>query len=312
MNALRPKIFVVGSFVVSITIGVPRMPVLGETLIGDRFDMGPGGKGSNQAVAAKRLGADVILLACIGDDEFVTLADKWFAKEGITCDHIYKMPGINTALGFVHLVPAGDNWIVGHLGANLHMRPEHVEAAQQEIAAADIVLTQYEVPIAVVRRTLELGRKYGRTTIWNPAPAQPMAEDFLELVDVLTPNETELRVLLDLSPADPTSNEELASRLLRKGAGAVVATLGSQGAMIVTADGVEMVPAVSDVSVVDVTAAGDSFNAALAVGLGRGLSLRDAVMEATYAGAYAVEHLGGIDGLPTFAQLERFRQNHLR
>ena len=109
--------------------------------VGDEFDMGPGGKGTNQAVAAARLGAQVGLLACIGDDIFSTLADELFSEEGIARDHIHKIPGANTAIGFVHLIPSGENWIVGHLGANLLMQPEHVDAAAEEIASSDIVLT---------------------------------------------------------------------------------------------------------------------------------------------------------------------------
>jgi len=310
MKNRPPKVFVVGSFVVGLTIRIPRMPVLGEALIGDEFDMGPGGKGTNQAVAAARLGAQVGLLACIGDDIFSTLEDELFSEEGIARDHIHKIPGANTAVGFVHLIPSGENWIVGHLGANLLMQPEHVDAAAEEIASSDIVLTQYEVPPVVVQRALQLGREHGRQTIWNPAPAQPVTRDFLELVDVLTPNETELRILLDLAPDDQTPDEELAKRLLDMGAGAVVATLGQQGAMIVTSDGVDRVPAVSGVEVVDVTGAGDSFNAGLAVGLGQGMPLRDAVAQGVYAGGYAVQHLGVIDGLATCEQLAQFRQLH--
>ena len=310
MNDCPPKIFVVGSFVVGLTIRIPRMPVLGEGLIGDEFNMGPGGKGTNQAVAAARLGAEVGLLACIGDDLFSTVAEELFDQEGIDRNHVHSISGANTAVGFVHLVPSGDNWIVGHLGANLHMRPEHVEAAEQQIAACDIVLTQYEVPLEVVHRTLEIGRQHGRRTIWNPAPAQAVPRDLLKLVDVLTPNETELRILLELPPEDPTSNEELASRLLEMGVGAVVATLGDQGSLIVSADTIETVPAIPGISVVDTTGAGDSFNAALAVGLGNSLPLSDAVTQATCAGGYAVQHLGGVNGLPTREQLERFRQSH--
>ena len=308
MNDRQPTIFVVGSFVVGLTIRVPRMPVLGEALVGDEFDMGPGGKGTNQSVAAARLGAHVGLLACIGEDIFSTVADDLFAAEGIDCRHIHRIAGINTAVGFVHLIPSGENWIVGHLGANLQMQPEHVDAVEEQIASSDILLTQYEVPPAVVRRALELGRKHGRTTVWNPAPAQAVTQELLQFVDVLTPNQTELRILLDLPPDDPTSNEELARRLLEMGAGSVIATLGQQGAIIATNDGIESVPAVSGISVVDVTGAGDSFNAALAVALGNGLSLRAAVVQATYAGAFAVQHLGVINGLPTRAQLEQFQQ----
>jgi ribokinase len=306
----QPKIFVVGSFVVGLTIRVSRMPVLGEVVIGDEFDMGPGGKGTNQAIAAARLGAEVSLLACVGDDLFSTFADQVFDKEGIAKDHIHHIPGNSTGIGVSQLIPSGENWIVGHLGANLCMRLEHVEAAEEKIAASDIVLVQYEVPLPVVQRALELGRKYGCRNVCNPAPAQPVNNNLLELVDVLTPNETELRILLDLPPDDPTPHDILARRIFEMGAGSVVATLGDQGALLVSADGVETLPAVHGISVVDVTGAGDSFNAALAVGLGRGLRLQDSVAEAMYAGAYTVQHLGVIKGLPTRTQLERFQQTH--
>ncbi len=301
-----PNIAVVGSFVVGLTIRVPRMPVLGEGLIGDEFDMGPGGKGTNQAIAAARLGARVQLLACVGDDLFAAVADEVFEQEGIGRQHIRTIAGVNTAVGFVHLVPSGDNWIVGHLGANLHMRPEHVEAAEDLIAQSDIVLTQYEVRPEVVLRALQLGRQHGALTILNPAPAQSVDPEFLRLVDVLTPNETELRILLDLPPSDPTPNEELAWRLLELGPRQLVVTLGGEGALIATPDGVERVAAVPGVNAVDVTGAGDSFNAALAVGLGEGLGLRRAVARACSAGAYAVQYLGVIDSLPTRDELEGF------
>ena len=134
------KIVIVGSFVVGLTIRVPRMPVIGEGLIGDEFDMGPGGKGTNQAIAAARLGADVNLLACVGDDLLSKVAFDTFQKEGIALDHIHRIEGVNTAVGVVHLIPSGDNWIVGHLDANLEMQTEHVDAPEDLIAGSDLLL----------------------------------------------------------------------------------------------------------------------------------------------------------------------------
>ena len=113
------------------------------------------------------------LLACIRDNIFSTVAGKLLDEEGIARNHIHRIPGINTAVSFVHLIPSGANWIVGHLGANLHMRTEHVNAAEDQIASSNIVIAQYEVPALVVRRVLELGRKHGRLMIWDPTPAQP-------------------------------------------------------------------------------------------------------------------------------------------
>ncbi len=301
-----PDIVVIGSFVVGLTVRVPRKPVVGEGLIGDLFDMGPGGKGANQAIAAARLGAQVDLVACVGDDLFAEMADALFQNEGIPSTHIHRVPDINTGVGLVTLLPSGDNWIVGHLGANLQMRPQHVEAAEPLIAGSGIVMAQFEAPLDSIARGLELGSKHGAMTILNPAPGHPADPKLLAHVDVLTPNESEARILLGLPPDDPTPTPELAGRLLNLGVDSIVVTRGEEGAVIVTAGGIEEIPAVP-VQALDVTGAGDSFNAALAVGLSEGAALRDAVRQATYAGAYTTTHFGVIDGLPTRKELEAFR-----
>jgi len=306
MQTEKPKIFVAGSFVVGVTIGLPRMPIPGEGLIGDAFDLGPGGKGTNQAIAAARLGAEVSLLAGVGDDRLAEFADETYAREGISLDHIRRIPGVNTAIGFVMLLPGGEQSIVGHLGANLRMRPEHVDAARAAIAAADILMTQFELPIETVARALELGRRSDCLTLWNPGPAQPVSPEIFRHVDVLTPNEHEVRILLGLPPDDPTPTVDLAARLLAAGARQVVVTLGRRGALIVTAAGTLEVPAVDGVRCVDATGAGDAFNAGLAVALGEGLSLEAAARRAVFSGAYAVTRLGVIDGLPTRGELEAF------
>ena len=298
-------IVVIGSYVMSLTVRVPRKPVVGEALIGDLFDMGSGGKGTNQAIAAARLGAKVELVACLGDDTFADMAELLFASEGIATDHIHRFPQTNTGVGLVTLLPSGDNWIVGHLGANLLMQPHHVEAAEPHIAQSDVVMAQLEAPLDTVSRALELGRKHRAMTILNPAPGQTLEADMLAHVDVLTPNESETRILLGLAPDDPTPTLELAGRLLELGVETIVVTRGEEGAVIVSAGGTEEIPAV-EVQALDVTGAGDSFNAALAVSLGGGMDLRSAVEQATRAGAYTTTHLGVIDGLPTRAELEAF------
>lgn len=301
------NIVVVGSFVVGVTVRVPRMPVLGEGLIGDLFDMGPGGKGTNQAIAASRLGAHVDLVALLGDDVFAEMADQVFLAEGMGTNHIHRARDINTGMGFVTLLESGDNCIVGHLGANMLMRPEHVDRAEDAIAGSDVVLTQFEVPLNAVARAMELGRKHGAMTIWNPAPAKHVPLDLLANVDLITPNETEARMLLGLEPDDPVPLDDLADRLAGLGVKTVIVTLGKEGALVITGDGREKVPA-PVVEALDPTGAGDTFNAALAVGLGEGLSLPEAVTQANYAGAYSVRHLGVIDGLPTKAQLAEFKK----
>lgn len=299
------NIAVIGSYVVSLTVRVPRKPVVGEALIGDLFDMGPGGKGTNQAIAAARLGAQVELLACLGDDPFADTAESLFGSEGLATDHIHRISGTNTGVGLVTLMPSGDNWIVGHLGANLLMQPHHVEAFEPVIARSDVLMAQLEVPLETVARALELGRKHQVTTILNPAPGQKLELDILANVDVLTPNESETRILLGLPPDDPSQTTDLTEQLLGLGVATIVVTRGENGALIVTAGSIESVPATT-VQALDVTGAGDSFNAALAVGLGGGMDLQSAVEQATRAGAYTTTHLGVIDGLPTLADLEAY------
>ena len=298
-------ITVLGSFVVGITVRVPRMPVPGEGLIGDLFDLGPGGKGTNQAVGAARLGAGVSLIACTGDDLFAPVADELFEAEGISREHIHRIPGVNTAVGMVTVLPSGENAIVGHLGANMEMRPGHVEAAADQIAGSDIVMAQFEVPPGAVERAMELGRRHGALTLLNPAPARAVEPRQLADVDLLTPNETETRILLGLAPDDPTPTEELARRLLDLGVGRIVVTLGERGSLIATAGGIVEIPA-PRIDAVDATGAGDSFNAALATGLGEGLPLPEAVARANCAGAWCATRLGVVDGLPTRAELEEF------
>ncbi len=300
-----PDIVVIGSYVVSLTVRVPRKPVIGEALIGDLFDMGPGGKGTNQAIAAARLGARVNLVACLGDDSFAGEAEQLLECEGIATEHIHRIRDVNTGVGMVTLLPSGDNMIVGHLGANLLMRPHHVEAAEQLIAQCDVLMAPLEAPLETVARAFELGRKHGALTILNPAPGQPLDPNILANVDLLTPNESETRILLRLAPDDPTPTLDLTDRLLDLGVGTIIVTRGEKGAVIVTAAGTEEIPAVP-VQALDVTGAGDSFNAAMAVALGRGEDIGSAVERANRAGAYTTTHLGVIDGLPTTAELETF------
>lgn len=301
-----PDIAVIGSYVVSLTVRVPRKPVMGEALIGDLFDMGPGGKGTNQAIAAVRLGAQVELLACLGDDSFADTAELLYKAEGISTEHIHRISGTNTGVGLVTLLPSGDNSIVGHLGANSLMQSTHVDAMEPAIARSDVLLSQLEVPLEAVTQALQLARKHNVLTILNPAPGQTLTNELLEHVDLLTPNESETRILLGLPPDDSTPTRDLAGRLPELGVSSIVVTRGEEGALIVTPEGMEAVPAIP-VQALDVTGAGDSFNAALAVGLAEGLDLPAAVAQATRAGAYATTHLGVIDGLPTREELEEFQ-----
>jgi ribokinase len=313
MSAARPVITVVGSFAVGLTLRAPRFPVAGETLVGTDFDMGPGGKGSNQAVGAARLGAESHLVAVIGADAFGDMAVDLYRREGVGTTHLRRTAERNTGVGFITLNAAGENHIVLDMGANHLLSPADVDAAEALIAGSRAVLTVLEISPATAGHALRLARQHGVLSILNPAPAQPLDDALLAAVDVLTPNESELRILCGLSPDDRSDTVELGHRLQRRGVRQLVVTRGSRGALVVTADGgTHHVPGV-EVQVVDTTGAGDAFTCALAVALaesGRAndpAGLLEAARFATYAGALAVTRLGVIPALPTRAEVEALR-----
>lgn len=308
MKHARPVVTVVGSFAVGLTLRAPRFPVAGETLIGSDFDMGPGGKGSNQAVGAARLGAESHFVACIGADLFGDLALKLYAEEGVHTAHLQRTTQRNTGVGFITLNAAGDNHIVLDMGANELLSPAAVDAAEELIAQSDVVLSVLEIPPATAGRAMELARRHGVTAILNPAPAARLDDHILSQVDVLTPNNSELRILLGLPPDDPTDTLTLAHRLQGRGVRNLVVTMGGDGALIVGEDGAATRVGGARVAVVDTTGAGDAFTSALGVALAEGKPLPEAVRFATRAGALACTKLGVIPALPPRAAVEALLQ----
>jgi ribokinase len=300
----RPRIIVVGSYVVGLTIRAPRFPVAGETLIGSDFDLGPGGKGSNQAVGATRLGADVCLLVKIGQDTFAQTALELYQTEGIDTEHVIQVPGASTGVAFITLNAAGENHIILDIGANDLLSPADVDALEAEIAQSDVVMSVMEIRTETAARAMALGKQHGAITILNPAPARPLPDEVLGNIDVLTPNETELRILLGLAPDEPGDVIAMARRIQARGVSRVVVTRGGSGALILDSDGmVTEVPGVK-VDVVDTTGAGDALNAALATALGMGKSLVEAARFAVIAGGLACTKLGVIPALPYRSQID--------
>jgi ribokinase len=307
MPSLHPRITVIGSFAVGLTLRAPRFPVAGETLIGSDFDMGPGGKGSNQAVGAARLGAESHLVAVIGNDLFGDVAARLYAEEGVGASHLRRTSERNTGVGFITLNAEGQNQIVLDMGANHLLTPADVDAAEDLIAASRAVLSVLEIAPATAARAMQLARKHGVTSILNPAPAQPLDDALLGAVDVLTPNESELRLLCGLPPDDPRDTLALARQLQARGARHLVVTLGGAGALIVTAEGEVHHVTGQPVNVVDTTGAGDAFTSALGVALAEGQPLITAVRFATCAGALACTRLGVVPALPRRAEVEALR-----
>lgn len=289
---------------VGLTLRADRFPVAGETVLARDFDLGPGGKGSNQAVQVARLGAKVEFIGVIGDDDFGQIGSKLYADEGVGTTHLEVTGERNTGVGFIILDSSGDNRILLDPGSNDLFTPARVQAAGAVISQASVVMTQLEIPSETAREGLALGRSAGATTILNPAPVRPLPDDIYGHVSILTPNQSEARVLLGLEADDPADDLDLCARLLELGVGTVVLTRGEQGAVIVGADATIEVPAFP-VEVIDSTGAGDAFNGALAAALSEGTTLHESVRRGTAAGALACTKLGVIPALPSRAELEQ-------
>jgi ribokinase len=303
MSESSPLITVVGSFAVGLTLRADRFPVRGETLIARDFDQGPGGKGSNQAVQAARMGARAEFVGLVGTDSFAGIAWQLYQAEAVGTRFLSATEDRNTGVGFIVLDSAGDNFILLDPGANALFSPADVERARPYLADSRVVITQLEIPLETAACAMSLGRQSGAITILNPAPGQAVPPAMFGSVDVVTPNETELRLMLGRQPDDPADSLDLCAELLRLGAQTVVLTRGEQGALLVRADGTLAVPPVN-VNVVDTTGAGDAFSGTLAARLAAGDSLETAARWAAAAGALACTRLGVIPALPRRADVE--------
>jgi ribokinase len=304
-----PRIVVVGSYATGLTLKVKRLPGPGETVLATGYRVDHGGKGSNQAVGCARLGADVRLVARIGRDNFGEMALRLFREEGIGIAFVRDTAEHSTGVGFI-LVEAGsgDNSIAIDPGANELLSRQDVAECDAAFQNAGVVLTQLEIPVAAAEAALSRGRAQGAVTILNPAPARPLPDAVLRLVDVITPNQSEAKLLTGRNPQEHSAPEEIARDLLRAGVKSVVMTLGEDGALLVTASSMKRVAAIP-VSAVDTTGAGDGFNAGLATALASGQSLETAVEFAVIAGGLAVTKEGVIPSLPKREDILPFCQS---
>lgn len=302
------KVAVVGSYNGGFTLKAPRLPVVGETLLGSGYREGPGGKGSNQAIAAARLGAEVHFIGCIGQDRQGDAALALWEAEGIHM-RVRRAPKAHTGVGAILLFPNGDNAIVVAPGANALLGPEDVDLMAEAIIGCQMLLIQLEIPVETALRAAQLAKGHGLRVILNPAPVQPLPKSAFRHIEVLTPNETEARVLVGEAPDARVTPERLGEKLLELGVKSVVLTQGKAGALVVTPRGTTQVPA-PKVGTVDPTGCGDAFNGALAVALGEGKSLVEAARWACYAGAHCATQLEVIPGLATRQQIEKMIAHH--
>ena len=300
-----PRITVVGSYATGLTMRVNRLPSSGETLLGTGYRVDYGGKGSNQAVGCARLGARVAFVARIGQDSFGSMAEELYRDEGIDLAFVKQVPDSPTGVGFIIVDAAGQNCIAIDPGANELLTAAAVHESATAFHQAAVVMTQLEIPVETAQAALTLGRELGAVTILNPAPVRPLPASVLQLVDVLTPNETEAKVLAGRAPESDIDPETVARELLAYGVKQVVMTLGEKGALIVTGSSTTHVPA-HILSAIDTTGAGDAFNAGLAVALAFGAPLEPAVRFAVVTGGLAVTREGVIPSLPSLNEVLEF------
>ena len=280
----RPRIAVVGSANIDLTTFTHQFPKPGETIFGEKFDLGFGGKGANQAVAAKLCGADVFMVARVGSDLFGPATIENFRKQGIDPTHVRQVEGMSSGVAPIFVDPNGQNRILVVKGANDALTPADVDEAADILKTADCIVLQFEIPLETVYYTVGFARKHGIRCIVNPAPAQPVDLSALNDLDYFVPNESEAATITGSPVKTIEDARKCAAKFLEGGIRRTIITLGERGALIASRDGSEHVPPYT-VKTVDSTGAGDAFIGSFAVFLAEGLPEKEAVRRANlYAG----------------------------
>ena len=300
------NIVVVGSLNMDLVVRMPQIPRPGETLLGGVFKTFPGGKGANQAVAAARLGGQVTMIGCVGDDAFGREMRTTLAREGIDTTHVLIHPEAATGVALIQVDAQGQNSIAVASGANFCLTGAEVEKALQSIDEFDALVMPLETPLETIYAAAKIAAQRGAKVILNPAPAQVLEKDLLELVDVLLPNEYEIALMTGVPLQTPADTRRAAEKLLDLGVKNLLVTLGSHGSALFSPSAPETLIPAWLVRAVDTTAAGDCFVGALAVALCEGRSLQDAAKFASAAAALSVTREGAQPSLPRRSEVEQF------
>jgi ribokinase len=282
--AKRPRIAVVGSANIDLTTFTEKFPKAGETIFGQKFDLGFGGKGANQAVASRLCGADVFMVARVGNDLFGPATIQNLKKLGIDATHVKQIEGVSSGVAPIFVEPNGQNriWVVK--GANDLLKPSDVDAAADLLKTVDCMVLQFEIPLETVYYSVSFARKNGIRCIVNPAPAQPVDMNALAGLDYFVPNESEAETITGMPVRNVDEAKKCAEELLSGGVKRVIITLGANGSLLASREGMEHIAAFN-VKSIDSTGAGDAFIGSFAVFLGEGLPERESVRRANlYAG----------------------------
>ncbi len=294
---------VLGSINMDLVVMAPRLPVPGETIAGDDFGMTPGGKGANQAVAAARLGAEVRMVGRVGEDAFGPMLLRGLESYGVDVSRVAADPDGPSGTAIILLDADGENRIVAVYGANMRCDDAQVRETQSALDGADCLLLQLEVPLEVSLAAARVARQKGVPVVLDPAPASPLPDEAYALVNVLTPNQTEAAALVGHPVDDISQGRSAAVELSGRGVETAIVKLGERGAVYVSGDSSDHVPAF-DVEAVDTVAAGDAFGGALGVALAEGRDLAAAIRFAAAAGAVAVTRPGAQTAMPSLDEVE--------
>lgn len=294
----NPKICVVGASNIDLISYVPRLPNRGETLHGSQFNMGFGGKGANQAVMAAKLGANVSIITKLGKDPFGEFTLNNFKNFGIDTDHVYFTDQAFSGVAPIFVDKNGDNYIVIVTGANDLLTETEIKLASAKISSSQLLLCQLEIPINMSLLSMQIAKKAGVKTIFNPAPGSPdLPLELFSYCDIVCPNETELEILTGASVRSIDDAEKAGRSLVSKGAKSVIITLGEKGSLFVSQEENFHVPAIK-VNPVDTTGAGDAFLGSLAYYIGKGLSIKESMQRANRVAAISVQHPGTQSSFP--------------
>ena len=300
---MKPKILVIGSSNTDMIVKVPQIPQPGQTVLGGEFISAPGGKGANQAVAAARAGGEVTFIARVGDDMFGARAVEGFQKDGINVEHVFRDSQSPSGAALIFVAASGENSIAVAPGANARLSTDAVERALAAFDGACALVMQLETPLDTVKYAAEIAVRRGVSVILNPAPAHRLPTDLLRRIAILTPNEAEATTLSGIEVRDAASAAHAAAKLRQQGVATVIVTLGALGAFVAFENVQHLVPGFK-VQPVDTTGAGDVFNGALAVALGEGKPILEAVRFANAAAAISVTRVGAQPSAPSRAEIE--------
>lgn len=280
----RPRIAVVGSANVDLTTFTSRFPQPGQTIFAEKFDLGFGGKGANQAVAARLCGAEVFMVARVGSDLFGPATIENFRRQGIDATHVKQVEGLSSGVAPIFVEPNGQNRILVVKGANDALRPADVDAAAETLKTVDCIVLQFEIPLETVYHTIGFAQRNGIRCIVNPAPAQPIDLPALKGLDYFVPNESEAEAISGLAVKTPEDAKKCAEKFVSGGIRRAIITLGANGSLLARGEGCDHIPAFA-VHAIDSTGAGDAFIGSFAVFLGEGIPEKEAVRRANlYAG----------------------------